>query len=69
LRTLLAAAIPIILAVPLLRYVRGKAARVALPLLLVVTLLPVSTAMSVTRICGRGRSCGRFNRPADRSCI
>ncbi|MCW5849737.1 MAG: hypothetical protein KIT87_06615 [Anaerolineae bacterium] len=47
LRVVLAAGVPVLLALPLLRYVRGKAATVALPLLLVITLLPVSTAMQV----------------------
>ena len=48
LRVLLAAAVPIILALPLTRYVRGKATWVALPLLVIVTLLPVSSAMNVS---------------------
>lgn len=47
LRALLAAAAPILLALPLLRYARGKSSRVAVPLLLVITLLPVSTAVYV----------------------
>jgi len=49
LRVFLAAGIPIVLALPLTRYVRGKSSWVALPLLLVVTLLPVSSAMNVSR--------------------
>jgi MFS family permease len=48
LRVLLAAAVPLILALPLTRYVRGKSARVALPLLLGITLLPISRAMNVS---------------------
>lgn len=47
LRVLLAAGVPIALSLPLLRYVRGRATLVALPLLLVITLLPVSTALQV----------------------
>jgi hypothetical protein len=49
LRVIMAAAVPIILALPLTRYVRGKSALVALPLLVCVTLLPVSSAMNVSR--------------------
>jgi hypothetical protein len=45
LRVFLAAVIPLLLALPLTRYVRGKASRVALPLLVGVTLLPISSAM------------------------
>jgi hypothetical protein len=48
LRVVLAAVIPILLALPLTRYVRGKSSWVALPLLVVVTLLPVSTAMNAS---------------------
>jgi hypothetical protein len=48
LRVLFAAAVPLALALPLTRYVRGKSAWVALPLLVVVTLLPVSSAMNVS---------------------
>lgn len=46
-RVLLAAVVPIVLALPLTRYVRGKSTLVALPLLVLVTLLPVSSAMNV----------------------
>jgi hypothetical protein len=49
LRVILAAGVPLVLALPLTRYVRGKASRVALPLLVGVTLLPVSSAMNVSR--------------------
>jgi hypothetical protein len=48
LRVLLAAAVPIMLALPLTRYVRGRSTLVALPLLVGVTLLPVSSAMNVS---------------------
>jgi MFS family permease len=48
LRILLAAVIPVLLALPMTRYLRGKAALVALPLLLLITLLPVSSAMNVS---------------------
>jgi hypothetical protein len=48
LRVLLAAAVPIMLALPLTRYVRGQSTWVALPLLVGVTLLPVSSAMNVS---------------------
>ena len=47
LRAFLAAGIPLFLALPLLRYVRGKSSLVAAPLLVVITLLPVSTAIPV----------------------
>jgi hypothetical protein len=49
LRIFLAAAIPIVLALPTLRYLRGKAAMVGLPLVIVLTFLPVSTAVQVSR--------------------
>jgi MFS family permease len=48
-RIFLSACIPILLALPLTRYIRGKSAWVALPLLVCVTLLPVSTAMNVSQ--------------------
>ena len=47
-RVFLAAVVPAALALPLTRYVRGRSARVALPLLVLVTLLPVSTAMNAS---------------------
>lgn len=47
-RVFLAALVPILLALPLTRYVRGKSTLIALPLLVIVTLLPVSTAMNVS---------------------
>lgn len=49
LRVFLAAAVPILLALPLTRYVRGKSAQVALLVLVCVTLLPVSSVMNVSR--------------------
>lgn len=49
LRVFLAAGVPIALALPLTRYVRGKSTWVALPLLVGVTLLPVSSAMNVSQ--------------------
>ena len=48
LRVCLAAGVPLALALPLTRYVRGRATWVALPLLVGVTLLPVSSAMNVS---------------------
>lgn len=46
-RAFLAAGVPIILALPALRYVRGKSSLVAIPLLVVITSLPISTALWV----------------------
>jgi MFS family permease len=48
-RVFLAAFLPIVTALPLTRYVRGRSAIIALPLLVCVTLLPVSTAMYVSQ--------------------
>ncbi len=48
LRLFLAAGLPLVTALPLTRYVRGKSAWVALPLLVGITLLPVSSAMNVS---------------------
>jgi MFS family permease len=48
LRAFLAAGIPGLLALPATRYIRGKSSWVTLPLLLIVTSLPVSTAMGVS---------------------
>jgi hypothetical protein len=56
LRAFLAAGIPLVLALPLLRYVRGKSSLVAAPLLVVITLLPVSTAMPVIQDLWEGPS-------------
>ncbi len=44
LQVFLAAGLPLITALPLTRYVRGKAALIALPLLIIITLLPIWTA-------------------------
>jgi hypothetical protein len=49
LRVFFAAGLPIITALPLTRYIRGKSTWVALPLLMIVTLIPVSTAMRVSQ--------------------
>ena len=48
LRVFLAAGLPIITALPLTRYVRGKSTWIALPVLVCVTLLPISSAMNVS---------------------
>ena len=48
LRVLLAAVVPVVLALPLTRYVKGKAALIALPLLVGITFLPISSAMNVS---------------------
>jgi hypothetical protein len=49
LRVLLAAGLPLITALPLIRYLRGKAVWIALPILLIVTLLPIWSAVNVSR--------------------
>lgn len=49
LRFFLSAGLPLLTALPLLRYVRGKAARVALPLLVLVTMLATWSVMNVSR--------------------
>jgi hypothetical protein len=49
LRVLLAAGLPLITALPLTRYLRGKAVLVALPILLIVTMLPIWSAVNVSR--------------------
>jgi hypothetical protein len=49
LRVLLAAGLPLITALPLTRYLRGKAVWVAFPILLIVTLLPIWSAVNVSR--------------------
>ena len=48
-RVFLTVALPIVCALPLLRYVRGKAALIALPLLVAITLLPVSSGVNSSR--------------------
>lgn len=49
LRVILAAGVPLITALPLTRYLRGKAIWVALPLLVVITLLPMWSVVHVGR--------------------
>lgn len=49
LRVLLAAGLPLITALPLTRYLRGKAILVALPIMLIVTMLPIWSAVNVSR--------------------
>lgn len=48
-RVLLAVGAPFITAIPLTRYLRGKAVWVGLPLLIVVTMLPVLSAVKVSQ--------------------
>ncbi len=48
-RLLLAAGLPVLTALPMMRYLRGKAVLVALPILLIVTSLPVWSAVDVGR--------------------
>lgn len=47
-RVFLAAGIPLLLALPMTRYIRGKSSLVSAPILIFVTLLPISSAMNVT---------------------
>jgi len=49
LRLLLAGGLPVLTAMPLIRYARGKAALVALPLLLIVTMLPIWSVVGVSK--------------------
>lgn len=49
LRVFLAVGLPLITALPLTRYLRGKATWVALPLLVVVTMLPIMSAVNPSR--------------------
>jgi hypothetical protein len=49
LRVVLAAGLPLITALPLTRYVRGKATWVALPLLAGITLLPIWSVVTVSQ--------------------
>ena len=46
-RAFLAVALPVITASPLVTYARGKAALVALPLLIIITALPISSCLRV----------------------
>jgi len=48
-RALLAAGLPLLTALPQVRYLRGKAVAVALPLLVAITLLPVVSTVNVSR--------------------
>ena len=48
-RVFLAAGLPLITAAPLTRYLRGKAVMIALPILVLVTLLPIWSVADVTR--------------------
>jgi hypothetical protein len=49
LRLALAAGLPLITALPLTRYLRGKAIWVALPLLVAITLLPILSVVNTGR--------------------
>jgi hypothetical protein len=49
LRAFLAVGLPLLTALPLIRYLRGRATLVALPILVVVTLLPIWSAVNVSR--------------------
>lgn len=48
-RVFLAAGLPLLTALPMMRYVRGKAALIALPLLIGLTLLPIWTVVDAGR--------------------
>lgn len=60
LRVLLAAGLPLLTAIPLTRYIRGKAAWVSLPLLILITLLPLSSAFNASRDLREGPREGRL---------
>lgn len=49
LRVVLAAGVPLLTAVPLTRYLRGKATHLALPILVVVTMLPIWSVVGVSK--------------------
>lgn len=49
LRVILAVGAPLITAMPLTRYLRGKMVKVALPIIVVITLLPIWSAVDVSR--------------------
>ena len=49
LRVILAVGLPLITALPLTRYLRGKATLVALPMLVVITMLPIWSAVNPSR--------------------
>jgi len=59
-RCFFAIVLPVITAAPLARYVRGKAALISGPLLLIITLLPVSSCWSVVADLHDGPAEGRF---------
>jgi len=63
LQVFLAAGVPLLLTLPLTRYVRGKSTLVALPMLVFVTLLPVLTALTASQDLWEGPvvSSVRFN--------
>jgi hypothetical protein len=65
-RVCLAVVAPLITAVPLLRYVRGKAALIALPLLVGVTSLPILSCLWVIGDLHDGAQSGRFAIVEDR---
>ncbi len=48
-RVFLAAGLPLLTAIPLTRYLRGRAVLVALPILVIVTLLPILSVVNVSR--------------------
>jgi hypothetical protein len=49
LRVFLAVGLPLLTALPLTRYLRGKSTLIALPILVVVTMLPIWSAVNVSR--------------------
>jgi hypothetical protein len=49
LRVFLAAALPLLTALPLIRYLRGKTTLIALPILVVITMLPIWSVVNVSR--------------------
>jgi hypothetical protein len=68
LRVLLAAGLPLLTALPLTRYLRGKAVMVALPIMLIVTLLPIWSTVNVSRDLWEGavvRQVQSMNDPAE----
>ena len=61
--------LPVITAVPLVPYARGKAALIAVPLLLLITALPVWSCLWVLAALMGHRSLdtlGRYTRPTER---
>jgi hypothetical protein len=49
LRLIFAAGLPLITALPLTRYIRGKSAWVALPILVIITILPILSVVNISR--------------------